>query len=294
LKLKMDCPEFRQNLSLYVDDALAPELRAVCSEHLRSCPLCRTDLAETRAVTSLLQRNLSPSVPPDLASSIKNAVAIELAAQKQIEQTFPRKVTFGQALWQKLQPKLVPYSVGAFASVLFFVMMFSSLISSIASFRQLEMQAQRERETRQVLLAASTQMPYESLPSLPAADYAVRRLNIASESPSLNPQSTFVALTASLTRGEMDNEGIMVVADVLSSGVARITDVIEPPSQPQKLAELEKLLVEDPAFVPATLDRRPENVRVVFMIQKVDVGVMDSVQINTKQQAVKNAKSGRL
>lgn len=293
----MNCSEFRQNLSLYVDDALAPDVRAVCDEHLHDCPLCRTDLTETRNLTLLLQHNLQPVVPPGLAVLLKNSLAIELVAQRQIEQTNANKPLFWQSLWQKhLQPQLLPYTAGGLASILFFMMMFGSLLGSMASFRRLQEQARRERQVREeVLAAASTQTPYETLYSLPAADYAVRRISVASESPSLNPQSNFVALTASLTRGEASDEAIMVVADVLENGFAKITQVIEPPREPRKLAELERLLDEDPAFVPATLDRRPENVRVVFFIQKVEVGLVDEVEVTSaKQQAVRNIRSRRL
>lgn len=267
----MNCGEFSQNLSLYVDDALAPQMRAACDEHLRECPLCRAELAEMRALTIGLRKIEQPVVPFDLAASLRNSVAIELAAQTQIR-VAKQPISAWREFWQKhLQPQIIPYTTGALATSLLFVMMFVSLRNSIETFRSMELDARRAREERAVLLAQQTDLPYEELPVLPAADYAVRRTQFAAESPSLNPSSAFVNLTASLTKGEAQNQAIMVVADVLGDGIANIADVIEPPREPQKLVELEKILHQNPAFVPATLDNRPNNVRVVLLIQQVEV-----------------------
>lgn len=268
----MNCSEFRQNLNSYLDDLLAPEVRALCDEHLRSCPLCRVDLAETEDLISGLGGIKKAAISFDFQTSLRNSVAIELAARQQISQTKAARIPFRQRIWaEHFQPNFVPFATAACASLLFFALMFGSLMNSISTFRQMESQARVERERREVLLAASSSRPYESMTTLPAADYAVRRLDVAAESPSLNPQSAFVSLTASLTRNEADDESIMVVANVLSSGIAQISDVIESPREPSRIAELEKILHDDPAFVTSALDRRPENVRVVLLIQKVEV-----------------------
>ncbi len=280
----MDCQRFRQNISLYLDAALSAEFCAVCDSHLDSCPLCRAELSEMQDLTQFLTRTAKTSVPLDLAASLSRAVMMELAAQKEINQP-KSKVSGWSALWdQYLQPLMLPYATGICASLLMFSMMFATLVHSISAFRQMEENARRERKEREVILAEATNLPYEQLASFPAADYAVRRLSVTAESPSLNPQSAFVALTSSLTRGKDKNDAIMVVADVLSSGVANIADVIQSPREPGKLAELDKLLREDPAFVPASLDRRPDNVRVVLLIQKVEVRVIDKVEIRENEQ----------
>lgn len=283
----MFCHEFLQNQSLYLDDALAPPMRAACDEHLRGCPLCRAELSEMQALTNQLSNLKSATALPfDLADSVRRSVAIELAAQQTINQ--PRsEISRWQLTWTKyLRPQMIPVATGIFTSLLLFAMMFASLIQSMAAFREIEAQSRRERAERELLLAKVSNLPYEQLSSFPAADYAVRRLDITTESPSLNPQSAFIALTSSLTRGESKNEAIMVVVDVLSDGFANIADVIQSPGESNKLIELDKLLSEDPAFVSAALDRRPDNVRVVFLIQKVDVRESDE-PANIK---VKNSK----
>jgi len=50
-----------------------------------------------------------------------------------------------------------------------------------------------------------------------------------------------------------------------------LAEVVEPPRNPRALRELEDALRKGPAFVPATLDRRPQTMRVVFVLQKMNV-----------------------
>lgn len=90
----MNCQEFRSHLSLYVDDTLeaSSTARALCDEHLRGCPLCRTDVAELSEVKKRLSAIRRPAVPPDFTDSIRRAVSTELAAQKTIQKSaFSRK-----------------------------------------------------------------------------------------------------------------------------------------------------------------------------------------------------------
>ena len=269
----MFCREFAQIESLYLDDALAPELRAACDEHLQGCPLCRADAAATTDLLGALRQIAKPAAPPELAAMIRQRVRIELAAQPALAQTEPARFSFWQNLWENtLRPQILPYATGALASTLLFTLMFVSLRNSIENFQRMEAAARRAQSERAILLATTTKTPYEELPTLPAADYAARRLRFAAESPSLDPNSQFVALTSSLTSGNKKNpDSIMIVADVLSDGIANIADVITAPRDSKKMVELEKLLHDEPAFVPAALDRRPDTVRVVFLIQKVEV-----------------------
>jgi hypothetical protein len=280
----MCCRDFRKSLSLYLDDALAPPVKLSAEEHLRFCPVCRAELTQMRRIKDALRQIEKPALSFDFQNQVKNRVGIELAARAEIKKI---SQSAWEQFWDKyLQPQILPYATGVMASFLLFALLFVSLAQSINVFRQMEEQARIERRTRERLLAAAIpSKPYDEMPILPAADYSVRRLSIANESPSLNPQSSFVALTASLTKNEPKNAAIIVVADVLSNGIAQISEVIRPPKDSQKIAELEKLLREDPAFVPASLDRRPDNVRVVLMIQKVDVR-----ETNGTQKIAKNRK----
>jgi hypothetical protein len=75
-------------------------------------------------------------------------------------------------------------------------------------------------------------------------------------------------------RGDMKDDEVVVVADVFSNGLAQITEVVEPSRDRRAVGELEKALESDPAyapFVPTTLEKRPESVRVVLKFQNVNV-----------------------
>ena len=83
-----------------------------------------------------------------------------------------------------------------------------------------------------------------------------------------------VALTSSLVRGEMNDDEVVVVAEVFGNGLAKIDEVVEPSKNRRAVGELEKALKSDPdfaPFVPANLDQRPDSVRVVLKIQNVNV-----------------------
>jgi hypothetical protein len=64
---------------------------------------------------------------------------------------------------------------------------------------------------------------------------------------------------------------MVVVATVFSNGAASLSDVVQPPRDRRMLDEFEIALRQDAAFVPASMDRRPDTMRVVFAVQKVDV-----------------------
>ena len=105
-------------------------------------------------------------------------------------------------------------------------------------------------------------------------DYATSRMSVSGESPSINPQGALVALTKSLVRGEMHDDEVVVVADVFGDGLARIEEVVEPSRDRRMIEDLRKALQSDPAyapFVPASMDKRSQNIRVVLKIQSVNV-----------------------
>jgi hypothetical protein len=62
-----------------------------------------------------------------------------------------------------------------------------------------------------------------------------------------------------------------VVADVYGNGSASLAAVVEPPRNRRMVDELQAALRKNPAFVPASLDQRPQTMRVVFALQKVSV-----------------------
>src|SRR6185295_7889937 len=127
----MTCEETNHQLSQFIDDVLPPSLRASIEEHLDICPVCRAHVAEFRSLSRNL-RQLSRPVPPlDLVSSINAALTIEAAA---LRQSPARSWREQLELW--LEPRLMPYGVGAFSSVVLFVAMFVALSPHFMALQQ--------------------------------------------------------------------------------------------------------------------------------------------------------------
>ena len=105
-------------------------------------------------------------------------------------------------------------------------------------------------------------------------DFARHRISVSGESPSINPAGAIVALTKSLVRGKMKDDEVVVVADVFGDGLAQIAEIVESPQDDKTLENLKNAFnadFENAPFVPAALDHRASEIRVVFKIQFVEV-----------------------
>ena len=118
----MTCEETTQLLSQFIDDVLPPSLRVTVDEHLDRCPVCRAHVAQFRLVSRSLRQLARPVAPLDLAASINAALMIEAAALRQSPE---RSLAERLSLW--LEPRLMPYGIGSFASVVLFAAMFIGL-----------------------------------------------------------------------------------------------------------------------------------------------------------------------
>jgi hypothetical protein len=259
----MTCEETTQLLSQFIDDVLSPSLRATVDEHLDRCPVCRAHAAEFRLVSRNLRQLARPVPPIDLAPSINAALMIESAARRQSpEHSFAKRLS----LW--LEPRLMPYGVGSFASVVLFAAMFVGLSPHFIALQR----ASRQLSTVLVFRSSSG---FDLNQPVSSEDFSNRRAPFAEQSPSLNPGGALAALTSSYAqpRANLKQEGddMIVVADVFSNGSASLADVVQAPRDRQMLADFEVALRQSAAFVPASLDRRPDTMRVVFTVQKVDV-----------------------
>ncbi|HEV7857837.1 MAG TPA: zf-HC2 domain-containing protein [Pyrinomonadaceae bacterium] len=265
----MWCDETQQALSFYVDDRLTVQARAACDEHLRQCPLCRAQLAELRSLTRGLARLERPQPPPDLASSISMRLGIEAAAQQRAP-----KLPLDVRLTRWLRPRLMPYTVGSFASVLLFFAMFNALRPHIRALREAAAaHAEAEQASLRIIYLTDEANNYPDITKpVPQDVYAAARAPFAIESPSLNPSGALAALTDGRSHWHLKNDDDMVVVtDVFSNGSASLAGVVQAPRDPRMLDEFQSALRKDAAFVPASFDRRPETMRVVFVIQKIDV-----------------------
>jgi hypothetical protein len=265
----MNCQAIQENLALYIDNAVSADVRTMCEEHLAHCPLCREEVAALRFMRAELRAFKRPAMPADLIFAVRQSVAVEIAAQQR-----QPKLTLGQRFTNFMLPRLMPYSVGTLASILLFSLMFTGLWASISAVRNWQ-QVTRTQENEEIKVLAINKIPnnrkFDDEITITPEEYVEQRQRFTSESPSLNPTGTFVSLTSSLVHGRATKEdAVVIVADVFSDGIAKIADVVESRDS-KSLEELEKLLREEPVFVPSSLDQRPENVRVIFRVLKVDV-----------------------
>lgn len=268
----MKCENLQFNLSVYLDDCLIEQERAVVDEHLAHCPLCRQKLADFQDLRNALRVLPRPELPNNLLAAMRIRVA-RAAENNQPKFSLLHRETFRE--W--LQMRLMPYTVGTAASLILGLTLLWTLLSAVYIPGKNTELAKIEPPTKAtVLLTNSNSVGFapESGYELNAAEYANARLSISNGSPSLNPQGALVALTKSIVRGNMKDDEVVVVADVFGNGLAQIAEVVEPSSDVRAVSELEKALKNDPnfaPFVPASFDGRSETVRVIFKINRVDI-----------------------
>jgi hypothetical protein len=259
----MKCENLKFNLSLYIDDILNDEERAVVDKHLAQCPLCRQKLDDFAALRQGLRRvSQVPALPKDLLASVKTAMRAELAPAAPQKKSY-----FSKGFREFLKMRVMPLTVGTAASLFFGFSLLWILLSS----------ANRQTPndtyiTRQVPVI----IPRTASPDgeITAADIVAQRGLVSSESPSINPQGALMAMTKSLVDRNLKEDEFVVVADVSKDGLAQIEEVVEPLDDQNTVYELEKAMRQnssDAPFVPAFLDRRADSVRVVLKIQRVDV-----------------------
>lgn len=246
----MTCEETRQTLSLYVDDCVSLPARVAVDEHLDRCPVCRAEIAELRALTRRLNLMKRPTPPEDLVGTINDLLAIEAAARRQSP-----KIPLSRRIARFLEPRLMPYTVGSFASVIMFMLMFAGLRPHFVALREAALQR-------------------TGVIDITAESLAGARAGFGEQSPTLDPEGSLAALTRAYSHPHPDDnsdaDDMIVVTDVFSDGAASLAEVVNPPRDKRMLDEFESALRQDRAFVKAKLDGRPDTMRVVFAVQKVD------------------------
>lgn len=261
----ISCQESQKSFSPYLDDVLPRGAAAALDEHLGVCPVCRGQLEATRSFVRGLSLVTRPAPPANLASDIRASLVIERAARAASE---PAPLHERFVRW--MQMRLMPYAVGAVYSMILFVAVFGALRQQLIVLRNLA-EARYLEEGNPAL--ADGRGGYDVTRPL-SPDLAVAaRAPFTSESPTLNPRGALAKLTlAPATDGNPEDDDMIVVADVYGNGRAALAEVVEPPRNRRMVEELQDALRKNPAFVPASLDRRPQTMRVVFVLQKMNVG----------------------
>jgi len=260
----ISCKESQKSFSPYLDGVLPRGAAAALDEHLDICPICRSQLEATRSLVRGLSLVTRPAPPANLAGDIRASLVIERAARAASE---PAPLHERAALWVKM--RLMPYAVGAVYSMILFVAVFGALRQQLILLRNLA-EARYLEEEHPTL--ADGRAGYDVTRPL-SPDLAVAaRAPFTSESPTLNPRGALAKLTlAPASDGNPDDDDMIVVADVYGNGRASLAEVVEPPRNRRMVEELQDALRKNPAFVPASLDRRPQTMRVVFVLQKMNV-----------------------
>jgi hypothetical protein len=256
----MFCENLQFNLSLYSDDVLTDDERLMLDEHLAECPLCRIKLAEYQHLRQNLRVMVRPQMPQNLLNNIRTAVA----SVQQTNQTAPIFV-FKDNVQSWWRTHLMSYSIGTFASLL---LGFALLWGMFPKQSGTEL-ARFNAPGQTTVMLADDGLPMTS------SQYADSLISY--QAPTINPASALAAMSKSIVRGKMEDDEVVVVADVFGNGLAQIAEVVEPRNDRRAVRELEKALKTDPAYAPpfvtAADDNRSGTVRVILKIQTVDVPI---------------------
>lgn len=259
----MKCQDIQFELSLYFDDILLPAETERVTAHLNTCPLCREKLSSYQAVRNDLRSAQTFAPPNALVESVRSAVRSVLVPQFASPEF---RLLNEKRRW--LDTWLMPSAVGSFATLIFALTLLWVILLPVS---RTEM-AITPSGSSTILLASTNTTIVDGI-DLSPLEFANTRLSVSGESPSINPQGALIALSRSLVRGEMKDEEVVIVADVFGDGLAQIAEVVEPPHTEAQILELRKAFqsTDFAPFVPASMDRRSNSVRVVFKIQSVNV-----------------------
>jgi len=261
----MTCEETRKQLSTYLDAIQSAETRTQTEAHLAVCPVCRQELFEMQQTLRALRSVARPVAPPDLTTSIQYALTIERAAQV----AHPAE-TFYARFPRLIENYFLPYAVGAMASLLLVFFMYGVLRAQYiadAEWQRLSAATALQTDANNVQTINDVTKPVP----IPPALFAASRQQFATESPSLNPRGALATLVGRNSAGSEGDDDMVIVADVYSDGQASVAEVMQPPRDPQMLREFQQAMRQNAAFVPASLDHRQQTMRVVFVMQKIDV-----------------------
>ena len=266
----MKCDDIQQPLSLYVDDGLTAEARGMCYQHLEVCPVCREHVAELRKLRSGLAMLSKPTPPADLAASINAGLIAEAAKQKARRQaTTMDRLNDWAVRW--LQPRPMRYAFSSIASIIIFSCVFAALRPHMIALHEASLAFE------QVQLTSPGDeyyiLGYDINKPISPESYAALRTPFNTESPSLNPRGALATLGSDALHrnSRQSDDDMMIVADVFLNGSASLANVMHAPRDRQMLEDFQQALRTNAAFVPAAMDRRPETMRVVFSVQRVDV-----------------------
>ncbi len=271
----MKCKDIQFDLALYGDDVLSAESLSAIESHFESCPVCRAKNSANRDIRNELRFSPQPQMTDAITRSLRTAVSNEIRTGR--KSTPWHSTAFGE--W--LQMSLMPYSVGVIASLIVAVSVLTIMFSDIRTREDLSATSRRSGFDTSIMLTGNQISFPSTRPGqfIDPAEYARMRSEVSNESPSLNPQGSLVSMTGSFVRKNMAKDGVVVVAEVFSNGLAQINEVVDPSRDKKAISDLEKALDADlgnAPFLPASLDNRSDSVRVVLRFQNVVVNTKEN------------------
>ncbi len=261
----MNCDEIQELLSLYCDDGLAEDERTRCDSHLEVCPVCRDEISQLRALRLRLAALPVPVAPANLVPVIQNAVRAEAVVQR-ARRRAPKSEAFVDFISIWLAPRPMRYAFSSIMSILLFGTVFMALRPHMIALHE----AASAFDAFNVASAGASG-GYNINDPISPSNYAALRAPFNAESPSLDPKGGLATLNLADSHTGNSNDDMVVVADVFSNGAASLADVMHAPRDRRMLDDFQAALRNNAAFVPASIDRRPETMRVVFSIQHVEV-----------------------
>jgi hypothetical protein len=216
---------------------------------------------------------VKPVVPPDLVPAINMALAAKAAEVRAHRNATTADLINDWALkW--LQPRPMRYAFSSLASIVIFTAVFAALRPHMIALHEASV-ALAEVEITTVPEENPFFPPYDITKPISPESYAALRTPYNSESPSLNPAGALAMLNWEPRelnyRGGHRQDDMVIVADVFTNGAASLANVVQAPRDRRMLDDVANALRQDAAFVPASLDRRPDTMRVIFSVQRVDV-----------------------
>ena len=256
----MNCDKFEQMTSAYLDGELSAQEAILYRTHLTGCLLCRRYLEETRQTSQLLKGVIVPEVPRELHGYVMS----EIAGRVSGEVDTPRRI---YEWLLKINPLPLSYAAGVIISMILFAFVLSGV-------RPIPLPQNENR-----LDDVSALMTVPPINGSTAEFY--RYNDIASTLPSQGSED-YYELPRVLNAGSMvsfsnlayqkpGNDGLAALVEVEPDGRGRLVEVID---QPKDSAVIEQLWwsLTNPTFQPATIDGQPVSTKIVFLVEKMDVG----------------------
>lgn len=266
----MNCESIQFNLPLYLDNEISLVEKSSIDSHLKQCPLCREKLADFRELQSSFQSFAKPRLPLEFKNSLKVSIASEL---DQLNQKQLRTNDF----FEFFKIRLMPYGIGIAVSCLFFAIFLNSLLNMGSSGNVAKVASKPAVSVSMLELptpAIERPVDTKDFEAITSEVFAERRVGVSKQSPSLNPSGSLVNLASNLASENINEDEIVLIADVDSSGNASISSFISPPKNQSTTSMLKTALEDNKSsspFVPANLDNRSENVQIVLLLNQVDV-----------------------